>query len=191
MSLKKALVIGSDGFPQQLQSTDTLEGLGISGTLKVDTSGVGNVGSGEDNLIVYTVPGSTLANNQDYIEFTVGGTITGSINNKRIRIKFGSTTLFDTGNLAVASNADWSAWGLIIRTSATTFICIVDFTSSFASLLSSADFVSGTETLSNGLDLKCTGEATATDEVRQEFLLVKIGSYSTVASSGGGRRPDF
>jgi len=68
---------------------------------------VGNVGTGEDNLITYTVPGNLLTVNLDRIKFTSAGTFAANINNKRIRVYFGTTVLLDTTALAL-NGGDWA-----------------------------------------------------------------------------------
>lgn len=133
---------------------------GALGTLNVNTTGVGNVGSGEDDLITYTVVGGTLGSNNDYLSFNAAGTFAASLNNKRVRTKFGSSTIFDSGALAITAATDWTAIGSIIRTSSTTFTASVEFSTSSATLSAYADYSTGSETLSSSLILKFTGEAT-------------------------------
>lgn len=154
---------------------------GVVGTLNVNTTGVGNIGTGEDDLITYSVSAGTLANDGDYITFEGSGLFGGSINSKRLKIYFGSTIIFDSGALAVTITSEWVTEGTIIRTSATTFKADVRLNSSFASLSAYADYSTGTETLANALTLKHTGEATANDDVRQEFQIVKVNSLTTDA----------
>lgn len=154
---------------------------GVVGTLSVITTGVGTVGAGEDDLISYTVAGNTLANNGDYLGFDNSGIFAGSLNSKRLRVKFGSNTLFDTGALSVTVASDWSVKGRIIRTSSTTFKAVVSFTSSFGTLMGSADYTTGSETFSGSILLKSTGDATADDDVRQELQIVSLNSQTTDA----------
>lgn len=156
---------------------------GVVGTLNVNTTAVGNVGVGEDDLITFSVGGSTLGANGDYITFESSGTFSGSINSKRLKVKFGSTIIFDSGMLAVTVASDWVIEGTIIRTSATTFKADVRLNSSFASLAAYADYSTGTETLASALILKCTGEATVDNDVVQEFQIVKLNSQTTDALS--------
>lgn len=167
-------------------------GTGTVGTLNVNTTGVGNVGTGEDDLITYSVPGGTLASDGDYITFEAAGTFASSLNNKRLRFKFGSTTVFDSGALAITAATDWLAAGTIIRKSATTFTAAVELNTASATLSAYADFVlTGTETLSGALTLKGTGEATATDDVRQEWMLTRINSNFTPIALSDGDKGDI
>lgn len=167
-------------------------GSGIVGTLNVNTTSVGNVGTGEDDLITYSVPGATLAVDGDYITFDTAGTVANSINAKRIRAKFGSTTIFDTGasGIPISTGFDWTMRGEIIRTSATTFKANVYFNTASASLASYAQYTSGTETLSGALTLKMTGDATTNNDVVEQSMVTRINSSSSVAPISDGSKGD-
>src|SRR5690606_35997814 len=69
----------------------------LGGTLSVNTTNVGNVGSGEDDLMTYSVPANTLNGNGQRITFRATGTLANNADSKRIRVYFGSDTLVDTG----------------------------------------------------------------------------------------------
>ena len=84
------------------------------GTLKVDTTTTGNVGGGEDDLISFTVPANTLANDGEFLEFDCWGTFAGNTNPKRLRGLFGSAPLIDSTAL-VLNGVDWRAHGKIVR----------------------------------------------------------------------------
>lgn len=144
----------------------------VGGTLTTSTTAVGNVGAGEDDLITYSVPASTLGTNLDYIEFDMGGTFAANANTKRVRIKFGATTLFDTTAL-IFNGVDWRAEGKIIRTGATTQKAICTFSSATTLLTQIADYTTPGETLSGAVTLKATGEATSNNDIVQEYLTVK------------------
>ncbi len=156
---------------------------GVAGTLNVNTTGVGSVGVGEDDLITYSVAGNTLSTNGDYLTFEAAGTFATSINSKTLRVRFGSTLLFNTGALAVTTAADWSANGRIVRTSATTFSAFVELNTSSGTLMAYADYSTGTETLGNALVLKFTGEATADNDVTQQMMITRVNSTTTDALS--------
>lgn len=141
--------------------------------LTVNSTPVGNVGAGEDNLITYSVPANTLLVNAQYLRFEMAGTFAASANDKRIRVYFGSTLLFDTGVLAITDAGDWAVRGTIMRTGAATQRCMTEFISNESAMLASCDYVDATETLSGALTLKATGEATADNDIVQKFLLVE------------------
>lgn len=153
--------------------------------LNVNVTEVGNVGSGEDNLITYDVPANTLDTNGQYLHFVMAGIFAGNVNNKTIKVYFGSTVLLDTGALAVASAADWMIDGYIIREGASVQKCSVRFSSSFGTLMATANYVGGTEDLTTQLTLKATGTATSNDDIVQESLIVEKGGGTGGGGSGG------
>jgi len=143
----------------------------VGGTINVNTTAVGNVGAGEDDLITYTVPANTLSTNGDHIEFKVSGTFAANANTKRIRVKFGATTLLDTTALAF-NGVDWSAEGTIVRTGATTQKAYCAFRAG-ATLTSTSDDTAPGETLSASSVFKVTGEATSNNDIVETFHTLK------------------
>jgi hypothetical protein len=172
-----ALVAG--GVEQgRVTTTGTSVRLGVSGsltkvggTITSSTTAVGNVGTGEDNLISYTLPASSLATNLDRIIGRVSGTFASNANNKRIRLYFGTTVIFDTTALAL-NGGNWVADFEVIRVSATSQKANVSFYSSNALLPVSSKYTLVAMTLTSSQVIKCTGEATANNDVVQETLSI-------------------
>jgi hypothetical protein len=145
----------------------------LGGRLTTDTTAVGNVGSGADDLISYSLQKNTLNNVGDVLEITAYGTQAANGNNKTIKLVFGTTELFSTG--AVASNAkDWEIRCTITRTAAATQNCSTVFLGDTVLVTQVADFVAGTEDFTTALTIKCTGEATSNDDIIQKGLVVKF-----------------
>jgi hypothetical protein len=93
-------------------------------------------------------------------------------NNKTIKVKYGATTLFDSG--AVAANDDrLIVRGRIIRTAAATQIAYItaqcDSGGAFANTVVTS---SPAETLSGTVVLKATGEATSDNDIQQIYQAV-------------------
>jgi hypothetical protein len=143
--------------------------------LTYNTTAAGNVGTGEDDLMSYSVPGGTLASNGNVLEFVASGTITSNINAKRIRVKFGAATIFDTGaaGIPVSATIDWVIQGRIIRTGATTQVCVVWMNTNNGTLAAYADHSTASETLSGAVTLKITGEAVSNDDISQGSFVVR------------------
>lgn len=146
----------------------------LGGNLYVDTSQVGNVGTGVDDLITYSVPASTLAVDGDTLTVIAYGTFAANANNKQVRLVYGSTELATTGAIAQNSGS-WRIEAQIVRTAAATqdataFLALSDagIVTPFANLTTPA------ETLSGAVTLKCTGEATSDDDIVQEGLIVRL-----------------
>lgn len=143
-------------------------------TLSVQTNTVGNVGSGEDDLHTFSVPGSTLVSNGQMVDFIAGGTFAASVANKRIRAKFGGTTIFDSGALAISLATDWRLEGQIIRTGAATQKAICSLSTSSGTLSAYADYSTPGETLTGAIALTTTGEATNDNDVVEEMFSVRF-----------------
>ena len=146
---------------------------GAVSVLNTNATAVANVGTGEDNLITYSVPGGTLGTNGEYLHWTATGQFGASANTKRIRAYLGTTVLFDTSALAITVATDWSLEGEILRVDGTNARSGARFTSSSATLAGFSQYAAPTETLANALTLKLTGEATANDDITQRALLVE------------------
>lgn len=156
-----------------ISDVETMTGI-VLRNLTVNTTTVGNVGTGEDDLRTYSVPAATLAVNGDHLAWEAAGTFAASANNKRIRAKFGATTMLDTGVLAITAAGDWQANGLVIRTGAATQKCVAVFTSTDAAMRTWTDYTTAAETLSGAVTLKLTGEATSNNDVVQELFIVRL-----------------
>lgn len=61
---------------------------------------VGNVGSGEDDLMSYALPAGTLLRNGDAIEVDCGFTFAENSNNKQVKVYWGDESLYDSGDAA-------------------------------------------------------------------------------------------
>jgi len=146
-------------------------------TLSVSTVSTGNVGSGEDTLISYSLPANSLLANGQTLEWTAAGTIFGSASSKRLRCYFGASLLIDTTALAIAATADWRLTATIVRTGAATQKAIAAISSNNALLVSTTDYTTPAETLSAAVAVQCTGTSTgapiADNDLVQEMNVVK------------------
>ena len=143
------------------------------GCIHTNTTTTGNIGTGEDTLFSYSVPANTLNTNKDTLVATASGTFATSVNNKRLRVKFGATTIFDSGALAITSAADWVLEIEIIRTGTTTQKCNVRLNTSSSVLLATVDYATAAETLSGAVSLIVTGEATADNDIVGEMFKIR------------------
>lgn len=143
-------------------STDFANVLGV---VYQNATAVGNVGSGEDDLMSASVAASTLGTNGDSLCFSMTFTTAANANNKTIKVKYGATTLWDSTAVA-ANDQRVRVRGRITRTGAATQIAVVEVMVSggyTATVVTS----SPTETLSGAVTLKATGEATSDNDVQQ------------------------
>lgn len=144
----------------------------VGGVIKTDTTTTGNVGAGDDTLQTYSVPANTLATNGDTLSGTCAGTFGANANNKRLRVKFGATTIFDSGSIAW-NTGDWVLQFEIVRTGATTQKAFGKLTTSNSSLYTFADYATAAETLSGAVTLLVTGEATTDNDIVKEMFKLR------------------
>lgn len=156
-----------------------IEGTASGVVLDVDTNSVGNIGGGEDDLIVSTIPANTLDVDHKYIHFSASGRFATSVSNKQLRAYFGSTKIFDSGSLAITTASDWILEGWIIRISATSEHALVKFESSSSVLLASALYSTPAEDLTTQVVLKCTGAGTSDNDITQTDLIVDVNNGGT------------
>ncbi len=128
------------------------------------TAAVGNVGAGEDNLYSQSIAANTLNADGQMITFEGHGSFAANGNDKRIRIKFGGTTILDMGPGQSQNGRAFSFSGSITRLSATTQmvggeITVHQSTGSFAGSGGAA------ETLSGAVTFSITGEAVDNDDI--------------------------
>jgi hypothetical protein len=135
-------------------------------TLYADGTQTGNTAATETTLFTYTIPASTLTTTGDSVDFTSAGTIAATAaTDKRIKVKFGATTLIDTGTMAITAGADWRAEGRIVRTGATAQKAHVTISTSSSVMSSTTDYTAPAETLSGTVALVVTGQGTNANDV--------------------------
>lgn len=137
---------------------------------------VGNIGTGEDDLITYSLPANAFSNNNKGIRYTAWGTFANNGNTKTVNVKFGTTTV-----ATVVHNTStirrWYASAIVIRTSSGNqdYVAYIN-TSSTAGLTSSGPIEIGTSTQtdSSAITVKCTGTGTNNNDVVQEGSLIEF-----------------
>lgn len=148
----------------------------LGGVLNSQYTAVGNTAdTNEDTLMSYTVPANVLGANGDTLEIVAWGDFANSVNTKRLKFKYGATTILDT--TALAFNTTTRVWRLqatIKRTGATAQI--VDAALIVGDTLLSVLTANATpaETLSGTVALTFTGQCNAAtaNEIRQLGLTV-------------------
>lgn len=138
----------------------------------VNTTGVGNVGTGEDDLQTWTVPANTLVKAKDTLRITFNYSF-GGAGVKRIRAYFGGTALFDTGNFVGAAG---NSAELVVKITELTFNtqqCTASWTSN-SNLAAASNFSASLALdLTTNLVLKSTGVGTTDNEIVSEQLMVE------------------
>lgn len=137
----------------------------VCGVANVNTTTTGNVGSGDDALWTYAIPANTLSTNGDTFSFEAAGTILNDTDQKRLRVKLGATTIYDSGATGIPTSAaiDWALSGTCVRTGAATQKCwtrVQMNNATFAASANGANYATATETLSGAVNFIVSGENT-------------------------------
>jgi len=153
----------------------------------LSTASVGNVGSGEDTLATFTLPASTLGlNNGQKITLDAAGSFSADIKDKRLKLHFGSTAIFDSGAMTAPSGGRWRIRAEVVRTSATTQVAFVTVDTNNTVLQTVTGYpefkATPGETLSGAIVVKCTGENltdATNDVVVQDYFEVGYDGYAS------------
>lgn len=141
--------------------------------IHTNTTAVGNVGAGEDDLMTASIEANRLYENGQVLELIAWGTTAANANNKRVRLYVGGTMVLDSGALA-SNNKSWVLRATVIRTGATTGAVIAEGQFNGAEIQS---LYTALVVASTGWDaaqtVKVTGEATADNDVQQRAVLIK------------------
>lgn len=145
----------------------------VGGTIHENLTPVSNSGTGETNLMSYSLPANTLGTDNDYLELEAWGEFTAAASNKTVKMYFGSTVIFNTTALAFGASA-WRIKATVVRGSSTTQVAISIFSGNTTLVTTTAQVTSPAETLSGAVTIKCTGQSSAaSDEVFQEGFIVR------------------
>lgn len=134
------------------------------------TTAVGNVGTGEDNLISIALPANLLHANGAALRICAWGKVSADGDNKTLKLHFGSATLLTSGALA-ANAKDWFLEARVVRTGAATQEAVA--WGQFNGALIQADQTEPTQDETTALTVKCTGESSDNDDIVQEGMLVE------------------
>lgn len=141
--------------------------------LSINATAVGNVGTGVDDLMTYSMPGGTLATNADAVRITGYGQFAANANNKEFQLLFGATAIIDVGGLGPLSGATFYFEAMVIRTGATSQISWARL--DIQGVAIDQYQASPAETLANAITIKGTGEtdAASNDDVAMKLMLIE------------------
>lgn len=166
-------IIGGCNIPTTNQQWSAI------GNFKSDVSSIGNVGTGEDNLLSSAIQANVLANTGDYYEADAFGEFDNIAETQRLRVRMigsANTVIFDTG--AVVNTGVLVAWRInvkIIRTGASAQKVIVSFTSNNQTLFpNTITYTTAALDLTASITVQFTGEATTNSSVTQEHMEGKL-----------------
>lgn len=122
-----------------------------------------NSGSAETTLFTKTIDVGTLAKQNSSILIFACGTTNANGNNKTLKLKFGSTTILDTGAFA-GNGISWTLQAEIVRNGAAAQAYYAQFFGS-ATLTSKISVGTATESLATAQTLKFTGTGVASGDI--------------------------
>ena len=143
----------------------------------INITAVGNTGIGEDNLITYSLPANSLSANGKALRITAWGTLANNANLKTLKLYFGAAIINAGLNMTVNIDGRWIVKGLVIRTgtSAQDYNSITsETTSGFGTAKHFGVTGTATEVETGAITIKCTGEATADNDIVQEGMIVEF-----------------
>ena len=145
----------------------------VGGVAYSKTSTTNNTGTGESALYGQSIAASALSADGQRIRFRYAGTIQSSANNKQLRVKFGSTTFFDSGAANPAATEAFVIEGTITRIGATSQKCEARMTTGSMTVFNFAGYATAAETLSGAVTLLFTGQGGASTEITFETGVVE------------------
>jgi hypothetical protein len=160
------------GDPADLTAAQVRAILG-SGLLNVNTTQTGNVGTGEDTLVSYTVAANQLAANGDSLWFEAFGTMAANANNKTVRVRFGASGVnltYEQANTGWGEH--WSIRGRVYRTSSATQKSSVNLISDNDDRVTTQTTTTLDQDLTATVALAVTAEAVSNNDVVIEGLIV-------------------
>jgi len=140
--------------------------------LTANTTAVGNVGSGEDNLMTYAVAAGLLGTDGWGLEVLAGFVCANNANNKTIKLYFGATAVVTLGASAF-TDEHAVIRATIIRTGAATQVAIGESINR-STAWAKGFYTAPTETLSGAITIKATGSATSDNDISQKLMLVRL-----------------
>jgi hypothetical protein len=167
---------GSIAFASVTAKPTTVAGYGIIDTLRRILSlftTTNNVTTGETTL--GTIPTDGISTDGSFIQFEVSGRISATAGTKKLKVKYGGVTVFDSGDMAISTATNYHIRGIIMRTAAGTQKTSGTIITS-STVTGFCDYKATTVDNSVAQDLIVTGQAGATNDIYCEFFIAnKVG----------------
>lgn len=162
--------LGAAVWKQTDNSTSTLGVFAVYSGVSDVSNGAGS----ETDLISHTIAAGSLATNGDHVILKAAGSFAATVNTKRLRVKWGAATIYDSGALPISSATSWEIEVTIVRTGATSQRCSARLITSDAALVAVSNYATASETLSGAIALKVTGEAVGAADITESFSLATV-----------------
>ena len=164
-----------DTLQRTFTNISTVVAFAMKGTYQLFANIVpgSSVGSAETVMMSYTLPANTLALDGYNITVEAWGTFAANTHNKRVRLYFGSTVVYDTTSLAV-NGGTWKIESTIVRTGTSAEQAITFIICSNTTVVNSVTYVVPNELLSATIDVSCSGLGVSNGDIIENGLLVKL-----------------
>ena len=147
----------------------------LIGKANINTTPVGNVGTGIDDLMTYSLPANSLSANGKGIRVTAWGTGVNNGNAKNVAFALGGSNT--TIALPTITDTGWTWSIVILRTGSNAQKLFINFSASNRATLALTkkyiDILSFTVTDTSAITVKFTGEAVANNDIVQEGMVVE------------------
>lgn len=138
--------------------------LRLGGILENSIEVVSNSGSANTDLVDYTFEKRQLINDKDCLFYSLKGIYAANANSKKIVLKFGSQTIFDTTALAV-NDGTWIFEVEVIRTGASSQDI---FVKAFYNNLAKTLYTAGTQDLADNIEIKLTATGSSDGDIESK-----------------------
>jgi hypothetical protein len=145
----------------------------------VNVTAVGNVGTGEDNLMTYSLIANTLSADQRVVRITAWGTTANNSNTKEVKLYFGATAILTTA-LTVSQAGRWRINAEVCLVGSSSQDYSAQLIQGGTTTLVDVEGGSLTETDTAAITIKCTGTVTDggggvnNNDITQEGMIVEI-----------------
>lgn len=144
-----------------------------SGIVNINTTAVGNVGAGTDDLMTYSIPANTLNTNLMGVRVVAWGTAANNANAKTVTGNFGAGTIVSTA-LTASQVGTWRIVMEVIRTGAAAHEAIGQLNQGGTTTIVDVEQSAPTDDTTAAIVVKCTGAATADNDIVQEGMIVEL-----------------
>jgi hypothetical protein len=171
-----SIVVVTDGSTTLTESTEmTMRNTMAVRKATVVTTAVGNITTGEDNLQTASLSAGSLWKAGRGVRITAWGTTANNANAKTLKLYFGTAVIL-TNSLTVSIAGTWYVEALVFSTGtdAQDYIAKLVTTGTAGVALNDVELGTATQDDAAAITIKCTGDATATNDIVQEGLLVEV-----------------
>lgn len=146
------------------------------GRIHTNTTAVGNVGAGEDNLMSYTLPANVLNADGKAVRITAMGQGANNANAKTVKLYLGGATglTLVSAALTTGSIRDWYIQAIVVRSGAGTQRAFGYCMEGTSSAVIDVEGATGTRDETATQQILCTGTATADNDIQQFLLMVEV-----------------